>query len=59
MYYAPDLKSNIFSKEQLMKKGYSVLMKDRVLQLKDKLRCLIARVQMGKNRMDKLDFKIV
>ena len=45
VYYVPDLKSNILSMGQLMEKGYSVLMKDRVLYLKD--------------RMYKLDLKIV
>jgi hypothetical protein len=36
VYYVPDLKTNILSMGQLMEKGYSVLMKDRVLHLKDK-----------------------
>ncbi|KAJ1391337.1 hypothetical protein SESBI_36728 [Sesbania bispinosa] len=44
VYYVPDLRSNILSMGQLMEKGYSVLMKDRELQLKDKLGRLIARV---------------
>jgi len=57
--YVPDLKSNILSMGQLMEKGYSVLMKDQVLYLKDKLNQLIARVEMKKNRMYKLDRKIV
>ena len=59
MYYVPDLKSNILSMGQLMEKGYSVLMKDRVLYLKDKSDRLIAQVEMKKNRMYKLDLKIV
>jgi len=59
VYYVPDLKSNILSMGQLMEKGYSVLMKDRVLYLKDKSDRLIARVEMKKNRMYKLDLKIV
>ena len=36
MYYVPDLKSNILSMDQLMEKGYSIMMKDRVLHLRDK-----------------------
>jgi len=44
---------------QLMEKGYSVLMKDRVLYLKDKSDRLITRVEIKKNRMYKLDLKIV
>ena len=59
MYYVPDLKSNILSMGQLMEKGYSVLMKDRVLYLKDKSDRLIVQVEMKKNRMYKLDLKIV
>jgi len=59
VYYVPDLKSNILSMGQLMEKGYSVLMKDRVLYLKDKSDRLIAQVEMKKNRMYKLDLKIV
>jgi len=59
VYYVPDLKSNILSMGQLMEKGYLVLMKDRVLYLKDKLDQLIARVEMKKNKMYKLDLKIV
>lgn len=31
MYYVLDLKSNILSMRQLMEKGHSILMKDRVL----------------------------
>jgi len=34
-------------------------MKDRVLDLKDKLGHLIARVEMKKNRMYKLELKII
>ena len=59
VYYVPDLKSNILSMGQLMEKGYSNLMKDRVLYLKDKSDRLITRVEMKKNRMYKLDLKIV
>ncbi|KAJ1400578.1 Zinc finger, CCHC-type [Sesbania bispinosa] len=51
IYYVPDLKSNILSMGQLMEKGYSFRMKDRELQLKDKLGRLIAQVEMKKNRM--------
>ena len=59
MYYVPDLKSKILSMGQLMEKGYSVLMKDLVLYLKDKSNILIAQVEMKKNKMYKLDLKIV
>jgi hypothetical protein len=59
VYYVPDLKTNILSMWQLMEKGYSVLMKDRVLHLKDKKGRLVARVEMGRNRMYKLNLRSV
>jgi len=57
VYYVPDLKTNILSMGQLMEKGYSVIMKDRVLELKHKLGHLIARVEMKQNRMYKLELR--
>jgi GAG-pre-integrase domain len=59
VYYVPDLKTNILSMGQLMEKGYSVLMKDRVLHLKDKQGHLVARVEMGRNQMYKLNLRSV
>ncbi|XP_016681346.1 uncharacterized protein [Gossypium hirsutum] len=59
VYYVPDLKSNILSTGQLMEKGYSVLMKDRVLHLKDKEGCLVARVEMERNHMFRLNLRSV
>ncbi|KAI5417780.1 hypothetical protein KIW84_042409 [Lathyrus oleraceus] len=55
VYYVPNLKTNILSLEQLTEKGYSILMKERILYLKDKLGHLIARVEMERNRMYKLN----
>ncbi|KAI5396647.1 hypothetical protein KIW84_062744 [Lathyrus oleraceus] len=55
VYYVPNLKTNILSLRQLTKKGYSILMKERILYLKDKLGHLIARVEMERNRMYKLN----
>ncbi|KAI5444882.1 hypothetical protein KIW84_013236 [Lathyrus oleraceus] len=55
VYYVPNLKTNILSLGQLTEKGYSILMKERILYLKDKLGHLIARVEMERNRMYKLD----
>jgi GAG-pre-integrase domain len=57
MYYVPDMKSNIMSMGQLMEKGYSVFMKDRMTHLKDKRGRSIARVEMAKNRMYKLNLR--
>jgi len=42
-----------------MENGYSVFMKDRELQLKDKLGRLMARVEMKKNCMYKLELNII
>jgi len=57
VYYVPDLKTNILSMGQLMEKGYSVIMKDGVLELRDKLGHLITRVEMKQNRMYKLELR--
>ena len=59
VYYVPDLKSNIFSTWQLLEKGYSVYIKDRMLHLKDKKGRLLAHVVMAKNRMFKLNLRNV
>lgn len=55
----PDLNNNIFSMGQLMEKGYSVFMKDRMLHLKDKKGQLFAHVEMANNRMFKLNSRNV
>ncbi|KAI5409427.1 hypothetical protein KIW84_055023 [Lathyrus oleraceus] len=55
VYYVPNLKTNILSLGQLTEKGYSILIKERILYLKDKLGHLIARVEMERNRMYKLN----
>jgi hypothetical protein len=49
VYYVPDLKTNILSLGQLTEKGYSILIKDRILHLKDNQGHLIAQVEMGRN----------
>lgn len=59
VYYVPELKNNILSMGQMMEKGNSILMKDRVLYLKDKHDRLIVRVEMKKNRMYKLELNIL
>ena len=59
VYYVPDMKSNIISMGQLLEKGYSVFMEDRMLHLKDKRGRLIAHVEMAKNQMFKLNLKNV
>jgi len=57
VYYVPDLKNNIFSMGQLLEKGYSVFMKDRIFHLKEKNERALANVEMAKNRMFKLNLK--
>jgi hypothetical protein len=59
VYYVPNLKTNILSLGQLTEKGYSILIKDRVLHLKDKQGRLVAQVEMGRNRMYKLNLRCV
>jgi len=58
IYYVPDLKSNILSIGQLLEKGFSIFMKDRMLHLKDKSGRMVTRVEMTNNRMFKLNLKI-
>ncbi|KAJ4813156.1 polyprotein [Rhynchospora pubera] len=55
VYYVPDMKSNILSLGQLLELGYTVVMKDKTLYLRDKNDRLIAQVEMTKNRMFKLN----
>jgi len=57
-YYVPDLKNNILNIGRLREKGYSIFMKDKMLHLKDKSGKVLARVEMTKNRMFKLNLKI-
>lgn len=59
VYYVPGLRSNIMSMGQLMEKGYSVFMKDRILELKDKEGKSVACVEMTSNRMYKLNLRNV
>jgi hypothetical protein len=57
MYYVSYIKSNILGMRQLMEKGYSIFMKDRMMHLKDKRNRLIAHIKMIKNRMYKLTLR--
>ena len=59
VYYVPDLKTNILSMGQLIEKGYSIFLKDRLLHLKDKQGRLVARVKIGRNRMYKLNLRSI
>ena len=59
VYYVPNLKTNILSMGQLTEKGYSIFLKDRLLNLKDKKERLVARVEIGRNRMYKLNLRSI
>ncbi|GJV24619.1 retrovirus-related pol polyprotein from transposon TNT 1-94 [Tanacetum coccineum] len=59
VYYVPAMKSNILSLGQLMEKGYSVLMKNGKLLLKNREGSFRALVNMCKNRTFKLDLNSV
>ena len=59
VYYIPDLKTNILSMEQLTEKGYSIFLKDHLLHLKDKQGRLVARVEIGRNWMYKLNLRSI
>ncbi|GJW27365.1 retrovirus-related pol polyprotein from transposon TNT 1-94 [Tanacetum coccineum] len=52
-------KSNTISLGQLMEKGYSIYMKDRLMHVMDNNDILMALVEMSKNRMFKLNLKYV
>jgi hypothetical protein len=55
VYYIPKIKRNILSVGQLMEKGFEIFMKKKNLHLKDNRERAIARVEMGENRMFKLN----
>jgi transposase InsO family protein len=55
VYYVPDMKSNILSLSQLLERGYTVFMKERILYLRDQDNRLLAQVEMTKNSMFKLN----
>jgi hypothetical protein len=55
VYYILEINSNILSMDQLMKKRFEIFVKKRTLYLKDSRGRAIARVEMGENRMFKLN----
>jgi hypothetical protein len=55
IYYIPEIKSNILSVGQLMEKWFEIFIKKRTLILKDSRGRAIARIEMGENRMIKLN----
>ncbi|RDX99870.1 hypothetical protein CR513_17022, partial [Mucuna pruriens] len=57
VHYVSKLKSNILILEQLVEKGYEILMKENYLWLKDQNSNLVAKVFMSRNRMFTLSIK--
>jgi hypothetical protein len=57
VYFIPKMKSNILSVRQLMEKGFEIFMKNWTLHLKDKQGRQITQVEMGENRMFKLNLR--
>jgi hypothetical protein len=55
VYYVPDMKSNILSLGQLLERDYMVFMNERTLYLRDQENRLLAKVEMIKNRIFKLN----
>jgi hypothetical protein len=55
VYYISEIKSNILSVSLLMKKWFKIFMKKRTLHLKDNRGRVITRVEMGENKMFKLN----
>ena len=51
VYYVPNMKNNILSLGQLLKKSYDIHMKDSSLSIRDGRNNLITKVSMSRNRM--------
>jgi GAG-pre-integrase domain len=59
VYFIPEMKSNILSIRQLMKKGYKVFSNEISLNLEDNTGIMVVSVKMTPNRMFKLDLNFV
>jgi hypothetical protein len=55
VYYILEITSNILSVGQLMEKEFEIFMKKRILHLKDNQGKAITRVEMGENKIFKLN----
>ena len=58
MYYILELHSSIVSLGQLDERSSEVLIKDRALNIRDRERRLLAKVNRSRNRLYLLDLKI-
>jgi hypothetical protein len=58
-YFIPEMKSNILSISQLMKKGYKIFSNRRSLNLEDKIDILVISVEMTSNEIFKLDLNTI
>ncbi|TXG68966.1 hypothetical protein EZV62_003901 [Acer yangbiense] len=56
VFYVPSLKHNLLSVGQLLQKGYNVIFKDDVCEIKGKDGGLIAKIKMTQNKMFPLNF---
>jgi hypothetical protein len=57
VYYILEIKINFSSVGQLMKKKFKIFMKKRTLHLKNSRGRAIARVEMGENKIFKLNIQ--
>lgn len=57
VYCVTALKSNIISLGQLLEKGYDTHIKDHLLVIKIKVRKLVCKVELTKNRLFTLDIQ--
>lgn len=57
VWYVPGMKSNLMSVGQLLEKGYSVTMRDAVLQLFDNSDKLVLKSKLSRNRTFKCNVK--
>jgi hypothetical protein len=55
VYYILEITSNILSVGRLMEKEFEIFMKKRILHLKDNQGKAITRVEMGENKIFKLN----
>jgi hypothetical protein len=58
-YFISEMKSNILSISQLIKKGYKIFLNRRSLNLEDKIDILVLSVEMTLNEIFKLDLNTI
>ena len=58
VYYILKLRSSIVSIGQLDERGCKVLIESGILKIRDRKRCLLAKVKRSRNRLYLLDLKV-